>query len=780
MANQSGDSAMIVAPWSKLFQQEHSEGLVFFHEGRIQQINNQAGVLLECESTQLHGASLQSLFVFGPDCSLDKLLQRAESHGMLVNLSVSNGVSKQAYCRVHYLMLHEQRLGCLHLFDADVLPESSECVPDSASIIQDFIDRSDARANRIFNNSHHCFFDWNITDQLFEWNECGWQLLGYSSEQSHQLKPSFALIYQHVHPQDQARFLETIERHQKKLIPVHLEFRLLDVAQQNKFISLHADFHEYRGKVYISGSLEDVSSYRSAVKQINEFNRQTQNIVETLNLIVWQWDVGHTTVTISNSFWSCIGQQGQKGMQELPVNELLFYIEPADKECVSSLFTDELLGDNSEYEFKIKHAEGHYLWWKCSFTEFMTTEGALKNRSGYFIDISKEKMVQATMAHAQQMAEQANKAKSDFLSQMSHELRTPLNAILGFSQILCMDDEDIGETQRNYILEIEKAGKHLLMLIDEILDLSKIEAGHIRMLPDYFSLTPLIKECESTVQASLAKYQVQLHIDYYSIPDACIYADKTRTKQILINLLTNAIKYNHVGGNVWLIVRLSQQHTMNIMVKDDGQGIPQDKQAELFQPFNRLGRDFSEIEGTGIGLMLTKKLVELMNGSLHLSSKEGKGSAFWFDLPLQEYVEAREKSEQAMQQQASSVVEVVLCKILYVEDSYTNYQLIEHMIGLHLKANIIHARTAEQAINIAKQTPPDLVLMNVNLPGMNGFQALSSFRMNPLTAHLPIVLMTNNLMSVMQHASEFTFDGVLKKPIEQHKLVNVLDKFLKH
>ncbi|MBE9525500.1 MAG: PAS domain S-box protein [Proteobacteria bacterium] len=294
-------------------------------------------------------------------------------------------------------------------------------------------------------------------------------------------------------------------------------------------------------------------------------------------------------------------------------------------------------------EVKNKAKDGSFYWVSATIAPYLNEQGKPQQYLSIRTDISHIKKLETKQIevnklllaekllteHEKQKAEKANQAKSEFLSSMSHELRTPLNAILGFAQVLEYDDT-LDNEQQDSVDEIIKGGNHLLVLINQVLDLAKIESGHIELKVESVKLTDVLNECYSLMNPVASQYKIC--INYIDIGDYYVQADKTRLKQVLLNLLNNAIKYNHPYGNVELRVSPAN-NKLKITISDTGYGIAEKYLDNLFQPFNRLDAEGGDIEGTGIGLAITRNLVEIMNGQIGVNSQLNVGSQFWFELP---------------------------------------------------------------------------------------------------------------------------------------------------
>jgi PAS domain S-box-containing protein len=377
-------------------------------------------------------------------------------------------------------------------------------------------------------------------------------------------------------------------------------------------------------------------------------------------------------------------------------------------------------------------------------------------------------------------AEKANLAKSDFLSSMSHELRTPLNAILGFGQL--MESENPGPTpsQRRSIDQITKAGWYLLELINEILDLALIESGKLLLSLEPISLAEVMQECQAMIESQAEKRGISVAFPHFEMP-CFVQADRTRVKQVFINLLSNAIKYNKVGGTVVVDHVTSIPGRIRICVKDSGQGLSADKLAQLFQPFNRLGQEANVVEGTGIGLVTTKRLTELMKGVIGVESTVGVGSVFWIELNLTaEPQPGAGAAESAAVARAQVHADAQSRTLLYVEDNPANLMLVEDLIARRPDIRLLTARDGNRGIEIARASRPDVILMDINLPGIGGIKALRILAEDPTTAHIPVVaLSANAIPHDVKKGLEAGFFRYLTKPIKVNEFMHTLDVALK-
>jgi PAS domain S-box-containing protein len=384
---------------------------------------------------------------------------------------------------------------------------------------------------------------------------------------------------------------------------------------------------------------------------------------------------------------------------------------------------------------------------------------------------------------ARESAEKANLAKSEFLSSMSHELRTPLNAVLGFAQLMASEVPPPGPRQQRSIDQILKGGWYLLRLINEILDLSMIEAGKVTMSQESMSINDVLQDCKGMIEPQASKRGITL-----TFPERgkvfYVHADRTRIKQVMINLLSNAIKYNGIGGAVIVQCADSAEGRVRISVRDTGAGMSADQLAQLFQPFNRLGQHDGGEEGTGIGLVVTKQLVELMGGQIGVESAVGAGTVFWVEfagsapptLALDNIDDLSLARHQIAPGESSGQP-----TLLYVEDNPANLALVEQLIARRGDLKLLTAIDGHLGIELARAYLPEVILMDINLPGISGYGALKRLREDPVTAHIPVLALSANAVPRdIEKGLEAGFFRYLTKPIRVHEFMNALDLALQH
>ncbi|HKJ93288.1 MAG TPA: ATP-binding protein, partial [Longimicrobiales bacterium] len=403
-------------------------------------------------------------------------------------------------------------------------------------------------------------------------------------------------------------------------------------------------------------------------------------------------------------------------------------------------YLDTVITSHPDYALQLTGLRrgGREVALEITFGEYM--KGGDHVFTGIVRDVTERKQVEQVLKRAKEEAERANQAKSDFLSRMSHELRTPLNAILGFAQLMQMDVLD--SDQAESVDQILKAGRHLLALVDEVLDIARIEAGRMSLSPEPVPVEEIVQEAWGLVRQRAA----ERGIAFEARPDACnvhVLADRQRLKQVLLNLMSNAVKYNAEGGRVRIDCGEGTPGMIRVSVSDTGDGIPKSKMEHLFEPFERLGAEETGVEGTGIGLALSKGLVEAMDGVLGADSVRGQGSTFWLELPVAE-VDFEEVMPEDPDEGAGveALVQDVAATILYIEDNPSNFKLVERVLGRRPGITLLTAMQGGLGLELAKQHRPALVLLDLNLPDISGSEVLRRIRGDEALADTPVVVIS--------------------------------------
>ncbi|MBI3229443.1 MAG: PAS domain S-box protein, partial [Burkholderiales bacterium] len=478
-----------------------------------------------------------------------------------------------------------------------------------------------------------------------------------------------------------------------------------------------------------------------------------------------------------------------------------FFTDQASAESAINRVLHE--GKVTDFELTACAKDGRETLVSYSATTFHDRERKLQGVFAAARDITERKRFELTLEQnnielksAKAQAEKANLAKSEFLSRMSHELRTPLNAVLGFGQLMASSQPPPTGQQKVAIEQILQAGWYLLHLINEVLDLATIEAGKLSMTQEPMSFSAVLQDCQAMITLQAQKRCIQMHFPNF---DQLFYvhADRIRVKQMMINLLSNAIKYNVDGGSVWVTCEMREEQQVRVSVADSGRGMTSSQIAHLFQPFNRLGQEASCEEGTGIGLVVTKQLVELMGGEMGVSSEVGVGSVFWVSLtaaqpPLHAAPNAMpvavasskssaHASAQTNAQVAREHIPAPPHRVLYVEDNAANLALVEQLLARRDDLILHTASNSNNGLRLARNLQPDLIVMDMNLPGISGLAALTLLRDDPATAHIPVLaLSANALAHDIEKGLRAGFFRYLTKPIRVDEFMLALEQTLEH
>jgi PAS domain S-box-containing protein len=417
--------------------------------------------------------------------------------------------------------------------------------------------------------------------------------------------------------------------------------------------------------------------------------------------------------------------------------------------------------------------DGQWLPVKVSATALRDPSGRVLRMVAVLEDISDHLRLEAS-ERALQQAEAANLAKSEFVSRMSHELRTPLNAMIGFAQLLGLDREPgLAPHQRDWTQQIQRAGWHLLEMINETLDLARIEAGAVQLVLQPVDIAPLVAACRAMVSSGAAERRVQLSEDLSSDAPA-MQGDATRLKQILTNLMSNAVKYNHEGGQVTVSARRDGADHVVVAVRDTGLGMSATQMDSLFQPYNRLGRENSGIEGTGIGLVISRRLAELMGGTLQVHSTPGDGSTFTLRLP------AAEAATPAPGQEAGrEPPPYQLRRVHYVEDNETNVEVMRGVLAQRPQVRLQVSTMGLDGLSAIRESRPDLVLLDMQLPDISGLELLRHLKNDAAVADIPVIVVSADATpGRMQEALTLGALHYVTKPVEVARFLHLLDEVL--
>jgi PAS domain S-box-containing protein len=419
---------------------------------------------------------------------------------------------------------------------------------------------------------------------------------------------------------------------------------------------------------------------------------------------------------------------------------------------------------------------GEVLWVSRTASIIRDEKGAPQ----YFLlmveDISERKGTEKALREAKEEADRANHAKSEFLSRMSHELRTPLNSILGFSQLL--DRQASSEIQRTRVRYILSAGRHLLNLINEVLDISRIEAGNLQLSLEPVCVEEAIAEAVDLMGPLAAERAISLAASTALDTTTYVLADRQRLKQVLLNLLSNAVKYTALQGSVTLSFTESGRDSIRIQVRDTGAGIPVEKLARLFTPFDRLGAEQSTVEGTGLGLALCQRLVQAMHGCIGVDSTLGNGSSFWLELP-----QAQSPFQTLTTQKIAAAPEEPFTemgrRVLYIEDNFSNVTLVEQMLAERPAIELITAMQGRVGLELARKHSPDLVLLDLHLPDLPGWQVLGQLKADAATRDIPVIVISADATAPqIKRLLSSGARAYLTKPLDLAEFFRVVDETL--
>jgi len=602
------------------------------------------------------------------------------------------------------------------------------------------------------------------------------------------------------HQQESIIFETQYQKKNAQLIPVEVSLQYLEPrGESSRFVFIVRDISERK-------QMQEQAEQQLQILQ--ETKDRLTFAVEGAGDGIWDWDALSNKTQFSRLWLEMLGYKEN----ELPyhLDSWVNLLHPDEKEDALQEIKDYVEGHISIYsnEHRLRCKDGSYKWILCRGTAVeRDNDGKVQRMIGIHTDINQHKHTEQHLIELRKEADAANLAKSQFLSNMSHELRTPMNAIIGFNQLFELDiSNPLSQIQLENVHEISKAGDHLLNLINDILDLSKIESGHIDLSMETVTLSEVIYDSlqliyplavKRGIDISLKRDNIEISLEHLEY-QTTVRADYIRLKQALINLLSNAVKYNSEKGKIIISCNHRDNRQLRITITDTGNGISKEQQKQLFKPFNRLGNENSSIEGTGIGLSITKNVIELMGGNIGIDSPEGEGCSFWIELPCDDdftdidnsYSQTEGSCSQAEgslsknntkntdAQNLSPVTEAV-STVLYIEDNPANLRLVNMLFGSLPHIHLLSAHDPYLGLELAEHHKPDLILLDINLPGISGFEVLEKLKQHEETANTPVIAVSANTMAKdIQKGLDAGFIEYITKPIDLKKLMQVVESVL--
>jgi PAS domain S-box-containing protein len=525
------------------------------------------------------------------------------------------------------------------------------------------------------------------------------------------------------------------------------------------------------------GSITDhwVRVKLAGAEALRESEERYRSVVSDIDEVIFRTDaVGRWTFL--NPAWTKITGYAVDASLSVPKIE---FVHPEDRAASNAQCKAMVDGTLDYYRHEVRYLrqDGGFRWVEVHARVTRGPEGKLLGTTGVIRDITERRQVEDALRTAREAAEAASRAKSEFLSRMSHELRTPLNAILGFGQLMDLDAST--PDQRESTSQILRAGRHLLSLINEVLDITGIEAGQLHLSTEPVRVSEVVEEVIDLMQPLAAARSVRVIPESAGLAGRFAHADRQRLKQVLLNLVANAVKYNNEGGRVHITCEEGDNGRIRIVVTDNGPGIPAAKMSRLFTPFDRLGTD-ANVEGTGLGLALSKRLVEAMKGTIGVRSAAGAGCTFWIELPLVDSPATRLEMLTAH----PSVVPGHAAlkprgKVLYVEDNLSNLTLMKKILGRHERIELIPTMTGGLALDLARQHQPALILLDLHLPDIPGDEVLAQLRRDAVCCETPVVILSAD--ATPGQAERLIAAGAnayMTKPIDLKQFIALLDEVL--
>ena len=602
-------------------------------------------------------------------------------------------------------------------------------------------------------------------------------------------------VFQRLHPDDHERVAQSIGVSAETLGLWDCEYRVVLPGGHVQWVQGHSMPERLAdGGTLWHGFITDITQRKAAEQLLRERDTVLLQAQRLAKLGSWRWTSAERCSVWSEETCRLFGVD--PAQNRVADEDFMRFVHPEDAERVMRTHLEALAGDRAyDVEYRALRADGSTLTLHAraelvrdphthealtmvgtllDVTERVAAEQELQRHRDHLERLVEERTHELIAARDQ--AEQASRAKGEFLSSMSHELRTPMNAILGFSQLLQLD-RTLDARSAGYVHEILRAGHHLLALINEVLDLARIESGRLSLSPEPLPLAELVREAQTLVLPLAQQREVSLSIA--PMQGLVVRADRLRLKQVLLNLLSNAVKYNRSGGTVQVEALVQDMFTVRIRVHDSGIGITAQNLPQLFQPFSRVSG--TNAEGTGIGLSISQRLVAMMGGRIGVNSTPGVGSEFWVELPSDRLADPPPPRLSAPEMAGTPPPRPGRhARVLYVEDNPANLKLVEQIVQRHANVELLMAPSGGLGLDLARSHLPELLLLDIHLPDIDGFQVLARLRADAQTRHIPVVAVTAQAMpDDVKRVMAAGFDGYLAKPLDLASFDALLERMLR-
>jgi PAS domain S-box-containing protein len=607
----------------------------------------------------------------------------------------------------------------------------------------------------------------------------------------------FSQALGNYHPDDRERVAEAVRHAVATGASVDYELRMArsDGSLCDVHVTGRAERDQQGSVTVLFGIMQDITARKTAEREILRLNERIVTANRAARIGIWEWDIGTGDLVWDDEVFAVYGIDRRMATPSFDLWQSTLH--PADRDrALGELLAPLESGEAFDCQFRIVRPSGEIRHIRAAGALSRDAAGAPCRMVGSIWDITmvadltqqlldeqaRQSELLARWTHAKQAAEDANRAKSEFLTSMSHELRTPMNGVLGFAQLLQGQHfGPLNAKQAAFADAIVSNGRHLLELINDVLDLTKIETGRMSIAPEQVDLKTVMRAALATLAQAANRFTIKLDAGDYAAKMPTVLADKTRLLQALINLGDNAIKYNRPGGSVTFAYCVPAPGWVRIAVTDTGIGIPQHRQAELFEPFNRLGAEYRAVDGAGVGLCLTRRLVEMMGGRIDFRSVEGEGSSFWIDIAEYLAVPSSAGLDRPQTGRPARPLHQILhasdYTILYVDDSALNRSLVREALSILHRVELIEACDGAAGLQLAQQHRPDVIMLDVDLPDVTGYALLQRLKRQPAFAKTPILAVTtDDMASDVRRAAGAGFFHSMTQPIDIDHLFDVLDQ----